>query len=87
MTTAPVPIPAARREPRAWLVARPFWASLSIVAIWTAVAVDAIAGRDIVTVAAASTSTVATVVVTALLAAIATIFVARYGLAPDRRDG
>jgi hypothetical protein len=87
MTTAPVPVPATRREPRAWLVSRPFWASIAIVAIWVAVIADSIAGHEIVAVAPTTTTTVPTVVITGLLAAIATIFVARYGFAPERRDG
>ena len=91
MTTAPVPIPATRREPRAWLVARPLWTSIAVVAIWTAVIVDAIAGTEIVAVATTATTTtttnVPTVVITGLLAEIETIFVARYGFTPERRDG
>ena len=91
MTTAPLPIPATRREPRAWFVSRPFWTSIAIVAMWTAVIVDAIVGTEIVAVATTATTTtttnIPTVVITGLLAAIATIFVARYGFAPERRDG
>jgi len=78
-------------NPRAWLVSRPFWTSIAIVAMWTAVIVDAIAGTEIVAVATTATTTtttnIPTVVITGLLAAIATIFVARYGFAPERRDG
>jgi hypothetical protein len=88
MTTAPFPLDQARREPRTWLKARPLWTSISIVAMWAAVAVTAAVGPDLVSRSGygANESIVPSVFLIALLAAVATIFVARYGFAPERHD-
>jgi len=86
MTTAPLPLDEARREPRAWLASRPLWTDLAIVAMWTAVAIDALAGPDLVSRSGDTVATVPSAVIVAVLAAVATIFVARYGFAPEQRD-
>jgi len=88
MTTAPLPLDRARREPRTWVRSRPLWTAVTIVAMWTAVAVTAFAGPELVSRSGGGTneSIVPSVFFVALLATVATIFVARYGFAPERPE-
>jgi hypothetical protein len=92
MSASPAPTPAIRPSQRrsASAVTRPQasapWAALAIATMWIAVLLVGLFGGDIVSETAGATSSrVPSAVAVAVLALIATIFVARWGLRPDAR--
>ena len=75
----------AGRSSTSWLLLTGVWASLAICVIWIAVALTALFGPDIVSDTPGGTSShVPSAVAVAILAAIASWAIAKYGL--SRRD-
>lgn len=89
MSTAPAAVPQPRRSspivspsPRATAP----WAALAITSMWVAVLFVGLFGGDIISETPGGTSSrVPAAVAVALIALIATVFVARWGLRPDAR--
>jgi hypothetical protein len=81
-SVSPEPSTVVRRP--AWIDARDMWASLTIVAIWLAVAVSAAFGPDFQSFdVAGNRTTIPSVIVVALFAMFATMSVAKHGF--DRK--
>ena len=71
---------------RTWIDARDMWASLTIVAIWLAVAVSAAFGQDFRGVdVSGSNTTIPSGILVALFAMFATMSVAKHGFNPKER--
>ena len=69
---------SAPRSAPSWMVAREFWGSVTIVAMWLAVLFDGVFGGDIIsTNSSAQVTTIPSAVFVALFAAIATASVAK----------
>ena len=87
MSTAPVPVPAVpqpRRAAPAWPRTSAPWAALAIATMWVTVLLVGLFGGDIVNETPGGTSSrIPGAVAVALLALLATVFVARWGLRSD----
>jgi multisubunit Na+/H+ antiporter MnhF subunit len=89
MTTIPNEPSEVAQTPRDWsarLLVKEMWASITIVAMWIAVAASAAWGGDLVTYSSGGSdqATIPAVIVVALLASLGTWPVAKYGFG-DRR--
>jgi hypothetical protein len=83
-TVSHEPSTVARR--RTWIDARDMWASLTIVAIWLAVAVSAAFGPDLKSFdVSGSNTTIPSAILVALFAMFATMSIAKHGFDPKER--